>query len=118
MKNQLSLIKHKALSLCLAALMGMGVALPAARVEAGVDPWAAAAQALGVYAAYKSSLKSVLLLGNDPRARSAGGFRIWGPMAGTGMTMTGHSERSHGAAGGEGGLCPEGRFPAFPVEHQ
>ena len=72
MKNQLSLIKHKALSLCLAALMGMGVALPAARVEAGVDPWAAAAQALGVYAAYKSSLKSVLVLGNDPRAQISG----------------------------------------------
>lgn len=72
MKNQLFLIKHKALSLCLAVLMGMGAALPAARVEAGVDPWAAAAQALGVYAAYKSSLKSVLLLGNDPRAQISG----------------------------------------------
>lgn len=72
MKNQLSLIKHKLASLCLSALMGAGVFFPAVQAEAGGDPWAAAAQALGVYAAYKSSLRSVLVLGNDPRAQISG----------------------------------------------
>lgn len=36
---------------------------------AGVDPWGAAAQALGVYMAYKSSLAGVLELGNSPAAQ-------------------------------------------------
>ena len=40
----------------------------AARVEA-VDAWGAAAQALGVYAAYQSSLKSMLSIGNDVHAQ-------------------------------------------------
>ena len=65
MKKQLSLIKHKAISLCLAALMSLGVLAPLSRAEA-VDPWVAAAQALGVYAAYKSSLSTILTIGNDP----------------------------------------------------
>ena len=57
MKSQLSLIKHKLTSLCLAVSLGLGVILPVPAAEAArVDPWAAAAQALGVYAAYKSSL--------------------------------------------------------------
>ncbi len=68
-KSQLSLIKHKALSLCLSALIGLGTFAPLSRAEAGVDPWAAAAQALGVYAAYKSTLSSILAIGNDPVAQ-------------------------------------------------
>ena len=65
MKNQLSLIKRKLLSLCLAGLTGLGVLLPLPRAEAA-DAWTVAAQALGVYAAYKSSLSSILAIGNDP----------------------------------------------------
>ena len=38
------------------------IALPASRAEA-VDAWAVAAQSLGVLAAYKSSLASILALG-------------------------------------------------------
>ena len=60
-------------SLCLAVSLGLGVILPVPAAEAArVDPWAAAAQALGVYAAYKSSLSSVLALGNDPWAQISG----------------------------------------------
>ena len=44
------------------------VMLPAQRAEA-VDPWAAAAQTLGVLAAYNSSLSSVLALGNNVNAQ-------------------------------------------------
>lgn len=44
------------------------VALPAGRAEA-VDAWAVAAQSLGVLAAYKSSLASILALGNDVSAQ-------------------------------------------------
>ena len=66
MKSQLSLIKHKAISLGLSALMCLGVFAPFSRAEAGVDPWVAASQALGVYAAYKSSLRAILTIGNDP----------------------------------------------------
>lgn len=66
MKNQFFLIKHKLISICLSCMMGVGIFFPAARGEAGVDPWAAAAQALGVYAAYKSSLSTILAIGNDP----------------------------------------------------
>ncbi len=72
MRGQLSSIKRKAVSLCLSALLGAGLILPAMPAEAGVDPWAAAAQALGVFAAYKSSLSSILALGNDPRAQISG----------------------------------------------
>ena len=44
------------------------IALPASRAEA-VDAWAVAAQSLGVLAAYKSSLASILALGNDVSAQ-------------------------------------------------
>jgi len=69
MRKQLSLIRYKITSLCLSALVGVAALFPLARAEAKVDPWAAAVQALGVYAAYKSSLSSVLQLGNDPVAQ-------------------------------------------------
>ena len=73
MKYQLSLIKHKLTSLCLAVSLGLGAFLPVPAAEAArVDPWAAAAQALGVYATYKSSLSSVLAMGNDPLAQISG----------------------------------------------
>ena len=73
MKSQLSLIKHKLASLCLAVSLGLEMFLPVPVAEAArVDPWAAAAQALGVYAAYKSSLSSVLAIGNDPWAQISG----------------------------------------------
>lgn len=44
--------------------------LPAGRAEA-VDAWAVAAQSLGVLAAYKSSLASILAMGNDVNAQVA-----------------------------------------------
>ena len=44
--------------------------MPAGRAEA-VDAWAVAAQSLGVLAAYKSSLSSILALGNDVHAQVA-----------------------------------------------
>lgn len=50
------------------ALSFSAVALPAERAEA-VDAWAVAAQSLGIFAAYKSSLASILALGNDVSAQ-------------------------------------------------
>ncbi len=57
---------------CLAVLLtGLFCLMPAGVRANGTDAWATAAQALGVYAAYQSSLKSILALGNDPRAQIA-----------------------------------------------
>ena len=50
------------------ALSFSSIALPAERAEA-VDAWAVAAQSLGIFAAYKSSLASILALGNDVSAQ-------------------------------------------------
>ena len=50
------------------ALSFSSIALPAGRAEA-VDAWAVAAQSLGIFAAYKSSLASILALGNDVSAQ-------------------------------------------------
>ena len=44
--------------------------MPAGRADA-VDAWAVAAHSLGVLAAYKSSLSSILALGNDVHAQVA-----------------------------------------------
>ena len=53
------------------ALLGTSLlVLPAGRAEA-VDAWAVAAQSLGVLAAYKSSLASILAMGNDVNAQVA-----------------------------------------------
>lgn len=53
------------------ALLGTSlIVLPAGRAEA-VDAWAVAAQSLGVLAAYKSSLASILAMGNDVNAQVA-----------------------------------------------
>ncbi len=61
--------KKKMLAVFISGTIGLGtVFLPAGRVEA-VDAWAVAAQSLGVYAAYKSSLSSILALGNDVSAQ-------------------------------------------------
>lgn len=48
--------------------LGISVTAPLPKAEA-VDAWGAAAQALGVYAAYKSSLAGILALGNDVNAQ-------------------------------------------------
>lgn len=61
--------RRKMLAVCISGTIGLGTAfLPAGRAEA-VDAWAVAAQSLGVYAAYKSSLSSILALGNDVSAQ-------------------------------------------------
>lgn len=61
--------KKRALALLVSSAIGLGsFFLPAGRVEA-VDAWAVAAQSLGVYAAYKSSLSSILAMGNDVSAQ-------------------------------------------------
>lgn len=61
--------KKKAFALFVSSAIGLSsIFLPAGRVEA-VDAWAVAAQSLGVYAAYKSSLSSILALGNDVSAQ-------------------------------------------------
>lgn len=60
---------HKKLAaLTLVGALGISVAAPLPKAEA-VDAWGAAAQALGVYAAYKSSLAGILALGNDVNAQ-------------------------------------------------
>lgn len=60
---------HKKIKLAvLTGLVGASVMVPLPKAEA-VDAWGAAAQALGVYAAYKSSLASILALGNDVNAQ-------------------------------------------------
>ena len=55
---------------CLLALLL--TLLPCGRRAAAADAWGTAAQALGIYAAYQSSLKSVLAIGNDVNAQIAG----------------------------------------------
>ena len=52
----------------LIGLLGTSVFSPLPKAGA-VDAWGTAAQALGVYAAYKSSLASILALGNDVNAQ-------------------------------------------------
>lgn len=60
---------HKKLTaLIVMGALGISVAAPLPKAEA-VDAWGAAAQALGVYAAYKSSLAGILALGNDVNAQ-------------------------------------------------
>ena len=60
---------HKKITTAVAAaLVGAGIWLPLPKAEA-VDAWGAAAQALGVFAAYQSSLASILDLGNNVSAQ-------------------------------------------------
>ena len=61
------LLKVKRFLLVLAALLFC--LLPAGGRAEAVDAWGAAAQALGVYAAYQSTLKSMLSIGNDVNAQ-------------------------------------------------
>ena len=62
-------MRKKILHIVMAGCMGLSTALlPLSKAEA-VDGWGAAAQALGVYAVYKSSLASILALGNDVNAQ-------------------------------------------------
>ena len=58
---------RKITAILAAGMLGTAVLLPP-RVEA-VDAWGAAAQALGVFAAYRSSLASILALGNNVSAQ-------------------------------------------------
>ena len=52
----------------MAGLLTVSLALPMPRAEA-VDFWGAAAQALGVYSAYQSTLSSMLAMGNNVHAQ-------------------------------------------------
>lgn len=52
----------------MAGLLTVSLALPMPRAEA-VDVWGAAAQALGVYSAYQSTLSSMLAMGNNVHAQ-------------------------------------------------
>ena len=62
-------MQRKILNTIMAGCVGLSATmLPLSKAEA-VDGWGAAAQALGVYAAYKSSLASILALGNDVNAQ-------------------------------------------------
>ena len=63
-----SRLHKKIAAIVTAGLLGAGVYLPLPKAEA-VDAWGAAAQALGVFAAYKSSLASILALGNNVSAQ-------------------------------------------------
>lgn len=61
--------KKRMLALTLSGVLMTGVVqAPMTRAEA-VDAWAAAAQALGVLGAYKSSLSSILAMGNNVSAQ-------------------------------------------------
>lgn len=60
-------LRKKLVACVLAGLLGISACLPL-RAEA-VDAWAVAAQALGVYGAYKSTLSAILSLGNEPSAQ-------------------------------------------------
>ena len=61
--------KKRLTAVVLSGLLAAGMVLmPVQRAEA-VDAWAAAAQALGVLGAYKSSLSSILSLGNNVNAQ-------------------------------------------------
>ena len=61
-------LHKKIAAAAVAGIMGAAACLPLPRAEA-VDAWGAAAQALGVFAAYKSSLASILALGNNVSAQ-------------------------------------------------
>lgn len=61
-------ISHKLRTGILCALLVPGLALGMPRAEA-VDVWGAAAQALGVFAAYQSSLSSILAMGGNVHAQ-------------------------------------------------
>ena len=50
------------------AVLAAGMLVPMPRAQA-IDAWAIAAQALGVFGAYKSSLAAVLAMGNDVHAQ-------------------------------------------------
>ena len=50
------------------AVLAAGIFVPMPRAQA-IDAWAIAAQALGVFGAYKSSLAAVLAMGNDVHAQ-------------------------------------------------
>ena len=52
------------------AVLAAGMFVPMPRAQA-IDAWAIAAQALGVFGAYKSSLAAVLAMGNDVQAQVA-----------------------------------------------
>ncbi len=58
-------IKH----VLMAGIFASGVVLAPMKPVQAVDAWSAAAQALGVFAAYKSSLSSLLALGNNVNAQ-------------------------------------------------
>ena len=60
-------LRKKLVACVLAGLLGISACLPLP-AEA-VDAWAVAAQALGVYGAYKSTLSAILSLGNEPSAQ-------------------------------------------------
>ena len=61
--------KGKLTALALSGILAAGaVWAPAQRAQA-VDVWGAAAQALGVFGAYKSALSSILSMGNNVSAQ-------------------------------------------------
>ncbi len=64
-------LKHRMKQWLAGLLTCLFCLMPAVVRAGGTDAWGTAAQALGIYAAYQSSLKSILALGNDPRAQIA-----------------------------------------------
>ena len=63
------MIYSKLKRIILASMLTMGTILTPVRPVEAVDAWGAAAQALGIFAAYKSSLAGMLALGNDVGAQ-------------------------------------------------
>ncbi|WP_314447070.1 M48 family metallopeptidase [Selenomonas artemidis] len=63
-------MRKKLSAVLAAAVLAAGILLPMPRAQA-IDAWAIAAQALGVFGAYKSSLAAVLVMGNDVQAQVA-----------------------------------------------
>lgn len=63
-------MRKKLSAVLAAAVLAAGILLPMPRAQA-IDAWAIAAQALGVFGAYKSSLAAVLAMGNDVQAQVA-----------------------------------------------
>ena len=61
-------MRKKLSAVLAAAVLAAGILLPMPRAQA-IDAWAIAAQALGVFGAYKSSLAAVLAMGNDVQAQ-------------------------------------------------
>ncbi|MBF1682333.1 MAG: hypothetical protein HXO75_05105, partial [Selenomonas artemidis] len=57
-------MRKKLSAVLAAAVLAAGILLPMPRAQA-IDAWAIAAQALGVFGAYKSSLAAVLAMGTD-----------------------------------------------------